>query len=268
MRLFADSGSGSRQCCFFVSETPLVQPAPNTITRFPVNIAVERNTNTNNGLVTQDFIGVSGVSGAGTLPMFTNGRNNTLRDYQVGNDTAAFLYPRFGAQPNDAGGGRREESIPGVEVLLQWTWCPTGQACAADGVAPVLGRAAFGPDVFRVGPDATPVAAAKQGSKLRFSLSERSTASIRIERPRPGRRSKGRCVRPTRKLRNARRCKRWVKVGTLTRGNLPAGKVVVKFTGRIGRKALRRGRYRVVVRATDGAKNRSNIRRAGFRIVR
>lgn len=44
-RLFADSASGSRQCCFFAGESPLVQPAPNTISTFPVDLRVERNTN-------------------------------------------------------------------------------------------------------------------------------------------------------------------------------------------------------------------------------
>ena len=126
LRLFADSGSGSRQCCFFVSETQPVRPAPNSVMNFAVNLPVERNTNPANGLVTQDFIGVSAVSGSGVLPLFGNGSHNTISDYQNGNTTAGFIYPRLGAIPNDSGGGRREEGVPGFEVLMQWTWTPAG----------------------------------------------------------------------------------------------------------------------------------------------
>ena len=126
LRLFADSGSGSRQCCFFVSETQPARPDPDTVTNFAVNLPVERNTNPNNGLVTQDFIGVSAISGTGLLPLFGNGFHNTLTDYQNGNTTAGFIYPRLGAIPNDSGGGRREEGVPGFEVLMRWTWTPPG----------------------------------------------------------------------------------------------------------------------------------------------
>ena len=115
--------SGNRQCCFLAGQTGLVQAAPG-ISSHAVNLPVERNTNTANNLVTQDYIGVSAVSGTGILPIFTNGRNNTLSDYTFGNNTAGFIYPRLGSQPGDGGGGRREEGIPGVEVLLRYTLCP------------------------------------------------------------------------------------------------------------------------------------------------
>jgi hypothetical protein len=42
----------------------------------------------------------------------------------------------------------------------------------------------------------------------------------------------------------------------------------VRFSGRIGRRALRPGRYRLAVRAVDAAGNRSAARSAAFRIVR
>jgi hypothetical protein len=42
----------------------------------------------------------------------------------------------------------------------------------------------------------------------------------------------------------------------------------VKFSGRIGRRALKRGRYRLVLRATDAAGNRSRLRRISFRVVK
>lgn len=127
VRQLAQPGQGSA-CCFFVSETPAVQPQPNGITNFTVNIPVERNVNPDSGVATADYIGVSAVSGTGLLPLHSNGRHNTLRDYTNGQAVAGFFYPRLGSQPNDSGGGRREEGIPGMEVLLRWTWTPPGSA--------------------------------------------------------------------------------------------------------------------------------------------
>ena len=46
------------------------------------------------------------------------------------------------------------------------------------------------------------------------------------------------------------------------------GQNQVKFTGRIGRKALKRGRYRLTIVATDAAGNRSKAKRLRFRIVK
>jgi hypothetical protein len=54
---------------------------------------------------------------------------------------------------------------------------------------------------------------------------------------------------------------------TLVR-NVPAGRVRTKFSGRIGRKALRAGRYRATLVAADGAGLRSTARRITFRVVR
>jgi len=160
-------------------------------------------------------------------------------------------------------------------VLLQTTFCPAGQTCDGGGgggdlTAPaVLGRPAFGPNVFRVGPRATPVVArANRGSKLRFRLSEASTARIKIQKPVPGRRRRGTCVRPTKAPRDAKRCTRWKTVGTLTRKDLPAGAAVVPFSGRIAKRALRPGRYRVAITARDTAGNASKVAVAGFTIVR
>jgi hypothetical protein len=130
LRLFADAASGDRQCCFFVAETGVVQPAPNQVTNFAVNLPVERNTNPQNNLVTQDYVGVSGVTGTGTLPLFTNGNNNVLSGMSNGNPVAGFYYPRFGSLPSDNfnGPGRREEQIPGFVVTMRSTWTPVGQA--------------------------------------------------------------------------------------------------------------------------------------------
>ena len=279
IRLFADPAAGpsNRQCCFFVTETPPIQARPGRSTH-PVSLPVERHTNPATNLLTQDFVAVSAVSGTGGLPMFGNGRHNLNTDYSPGNPTAGFLYPRMGSRPGDGGGGRREEGIPGVEVLLQYTWCPAGQICATGpGGPPAVTSAAFDPTVFRAAIDNTntfnPIAArtarAKRGSTLSFVLSEVANVSIRIERRLgKGRRYKGKCRKPSRKLRKRKRCTRWKKVRTLRGNNRPKGRSTLRFAGRFRGKALKPGRYRAVIVATDSSKMKSKVKTAKFRIVR
>lgn len=127
LRAYASSDVGNPVCCFFVRETQPFRPAPNAVSRFRVNLPVEHNTNRANGLRTQDFIGVSAVSGTGALPLFRNGRDNLLSDVTPGNPYVGFFYPRLGAVPNDSGGGRPPEATPGVEVTINWTWKAGGK---------------------------------------------------------------------------------------------------------------------------------------------
>lgn len=101
-------------------------------------------------------------------------------------------------------------------------------------------------------------------------LSEPATVRISFERAARGRRSKGRCRRATPKLRKAKRCLRYVKIknAVLIRKGLAAGLRKIKFSGRIGRRALKPGRYRAAITATDARGNRSKAARPRFRVVR
>jgi hypothetical protein len=140
-----------------------------------------------------------------------------------------------------------------------------------DTVAPVLAGVSLSRSVFAVGSKGTAVSARarrhKRGTTFRFTLSEPATVKIAIKRATPGRRKGKRCVKPTRKLRKAKRCTRFVAVRTLSRVG-KAGPNKVAFSGRIGTKKLRPGRYRAVLRAKDGAGNASTAKRLTFRIVR
>jgi hypothetical protein len=139
-----------------------------------------------------------------------------------------------------------------------------------DTLAPGLGRLRVEPRRFRVARPAKrkPRASASRTAKIRFRLSESATVRLRIQRPLPGRRAKGRCRKPTRKLRHARRCTRYRTVGTITRRKLPQGANAVAFSGRFGRRALRPGSYRVLADATDPAGNRSRSFTARFTILK
>jgi Ca2+-binding RTX toxin-like protein len=134
LRQLSQPGTGTA-CCFFVTETPPMQPQPNTVTTFQTNLPVERSTDVVRQIVTADFIGLSAASGTGTLPIATTGRNNLFDFTQPGSVNAGAFYPRLGAIPNDSGGGRHEAGIPGFEVLMQWTFTPAGAAPGGAGGA-------------------------------------------------------------------------------------------------------------------------------------
>jgi PKD domain len=138
----------------------------------------------------------------------------------------------------------------------------------ADAVAPSIERSRMLRKRFRVARKATPRVAGRirAGSAFLFSLSEPARVAIAIERALPVRRRRGRCVSPKRARRGGHRCTRYKRAGTLER-TLHAGKTKVGFGGRIGRKALRAGRYRATVRATDPSGNRSARRRLSFRVL-
>lgn len=79
-----------------------------------------------------------------------------------------------------------------------------------------------------------------------------------IPRATTGRRSGKTCVKDTARLRRAKtkRCTRYVTAGTLRRAS-SSGRNTVAFSGRIGKRALTKGAYRVSVTATDAAGNRT-----------
>jgi hypothetical protein len=141
------------------------------------------------------------------------------------------------------------EVIGGAPQPLQ-----VGNPFARDTVNPMISSLSLKRRSFRVAKATTPQAArAKRGTAFRYTLSEPATVTIEIQRKR-------RC-------RSRAACKRYRSVGTLTR-KAALLRNSTRFSGRIGKRALRRGRYRAVVRATDAAGNRSAARKASFKVVR
>jgi hypothetical protein len=133
---------------------------------------------------------------------------------------------------------------------------PAGTA-ATDSTRPRITGFRADPSVFSV----------PRGTRLRYALSEAADVTIAIQRNLPGRRSHGRCVRPSPRLRHAKRCLRHRIVGTLKASAL-TGANRMRFAGRIAKRALRPGSYGAVIRATDAAGNVSGPARLRFRIVR
>lgn len=117
---------------------------------------------------------------------------------------------------------------------------------AADTQAPSIGGFRATPSAFAVARARTPVAArARRGTRLRYTLSE--SARVKLVIRRAGRRGR--------------------RVGTLSRSGAK-GANAIRFSGRIGGRSLRAGRYRATIVATDAAGNRSSPRTIRLRIVR
>jgi len=146
MRQLSTPGFGAvSQCCFFVTETPPLPIAANQTQTFAVDIPVVRNTI--DGFLAVDLVGFS-AAGGGTLPLAVVGPTNAFGLTSPGSVNAGFFYPRMGAIGADSGGGRREDGIPGIEVLMNFTWCPAAAGGAGPGVcggAGGGGGAAVGP---------------------------------------------------------------------------------------------------------------------------
>lgn len=103
---------------------------------------------------------------------------------------------------------------------------------------------------FRLGPARTPIIAAKKrkrapvGTTFRVTLSEPAAFTIRISRVTPGVKKGKKCVKRPKKTKGKKpkKCTLLTTAGTLTRRVGKQGRNDVKFSGRIGSKALARGR--------------------------
>jgi hypothetical protein len=93
---------------------------------------------------------------------------------------------------------------------------------------------------------------APRGTTFSLALDQAATIKVGIERLGSGRRVHRSCRTSNKRLRHRPRCTRYAPVATLTREG-HAGTNKIPFTGRIGAKTLRPGRYRAVFTATDAA---------------
>jgi hypothetical protein len=107
---------------------------------------------------------------------------------------------------------------------------------------------------------------AKVGTTVRYTTSEDSTTTFSIFKSSTGIRKGTRCVKATRGA-TGKRCARLVRQRPRFTHSDQAGTVTLRFTGRLGGKALRPGRY--VLRATGAnSKGAGNEVRAAFKIVK
>jgi len=140
-------------------------------------------------------------------------------------------------------------------------------------IAPVLTALSLRPARFAVTHPATADAAtrrhvrrAAKGTTIHFSLSRSATVAFAVERRVSGHRVRGACVRPTRALRRAKRCRRWAVVFKFSRDGR-AGANAIPFSGRRPSGPLAPRRYRLRAVASADALS-SSPATARFAIVR
>jgi hypothetical protein len=147
-------------------------------------------------------------------------------------------------------------------------------AAPRDRTPPTVSALKLAPATFRIGAGRTAAVASKRshghhhkGTTIEFKLSEPGAVVASFERRTRGVRSGKACVARRPRLHHGHACTRWVKDGSLRRHSEDAGHDTIAFSGRIGRKALALGAYRMTLVATDRAGNRSAAKTAGFTVV-
>jgi DNA-binding beta-propeller fold protein YncE len=143
---------------------------------------------------------------------------------------------------------------------------PSDPTPTADTVAPIISELTLTNRRFRArgqrSGSRVPV-----GTAFRYRLSEAATVRVAIERARPGRRSAGRCAKPTRRLRRRPPCTRFVSAGRALVRAAAAGANVLRFDGRLGGRRLAAGPYRARFTAADASGNRARPSSIRFRIA-
>jgi hypothetical protein len=131
-----------------------------------------------------------------------------------------------------------------------------------DTTAPVLTRLYAAPRVFALGTGRAPA------TLVRYTLSEAAFVRIVVAKPKPGRRlGSAACKPPSRALARARPCTRYKAVTRLGQSG-SEGQNARAFSGRVGRRPLAPGSYRITATAIDAAGNRSQPRSAHLRVRR
>jgi hypothetical protein len=142
---------------------------------------------------------------------------------------------------------------------------PATAAAQEERVAPMVSGFTVSPGVFAVGP----------GTTMRYSLSEDASVYFSIRREQRGLLGRrGLCWPVTRPIGRrlyrrypGRRCVALKSITILTATGV-AGPNALVFSGRIGGRGLRPGRFRVAMNAIDAAGNSSAVRTSRFQVVR
>jgi hypothetical protein len=209
-----------------------------------------------------------GSDGAGNGPI--NGNGTALATFHggihmggsftsAGGDTQAKFAASFGAVP---------VAVPTPTVTPPPPPVPTPTPTPPpDNTPPAVSAYKLSATAFRPLPSGGSVAAVKLGTTVRYRLSEAARVPFVVDVKSRGRKSGKKCVKPKPSNRRKKACVRYVKVGGFTHAGVK-GENQFRFSGRIKRKALKPGNYRLVAVAVDAAGNKSAKRSLPFRIVR
>jgi streptogramin lyase len=174
---------------------------------------------------------------------------------------------RVTATATRASGAYNDASFDNLSLTLEVTPPPSGPGGA---VAAAVGSETLSPTAFAAGPHGPSAVAAKRrfGTRVNYTLNEAANVRFTVVKPQPGARTRGgRCVKPTKANRRARRCTRLVAIrGFFTRpGSTGANKF--RFTGRMAGRRLKPGKYQLVATPSAGGKA-GRAASAAFRIIK
>lgn len=115
---FAILGSGGGLCCTTKQVSPPLQPVPDQVSEFAVNLPAGSGVGDVPGSQYNDILVIAAV-GPGSLPVNDRGAHGFLFGSPANQAQAAFLHPApaLGASNTDVG------IMDGYEVLLQYDWC-------------------------------------------------------------------------------------------------------------------------------------------------
>jgi Ca2+-binding RTX toxin-like protein len=201
---------------------------------------------------------------ANTTPTLTLTSNEAGASFECSVDGAAFAACPASFSPGPLSDGAHSIRARALDALGNPDATPAEVTVVVDVTSPLVSGFSI---ARRFAVKAASAAAVPRGSRFKFELSEAARVQILVERVRPGRRVRGVCRKPTRKNRTRKRCKRYVRAGTLSFPGV-AGPNSRAFSGRFGRRALKPGPYRATLRATDQVGNVSAVKRTTFRIVK
>ena len=193
----------------------------------------------------------------------------TRAGQNTGNDTASDP-TAIGARGGDALPGPGTPSDPGAGGAGSGPG-GGGPGAGADTAAPGFLAARLTNTRFAVDRRGAPepvvaAAAAKKGTAIVYRLSEPARVVFTVERREVGRKVGRQCQRPNRRNRRRKPCVRFVKVGAFADDG-EAGANTKRWSGKLGNRALKTGKYQLSMVAIDDAGNASPIRRRMFAIV-
>ena len=227
------------------------------------------------GAVFARTMATGALSGPPAFGLVDNRPQNSADSPSLSDDGHCLAFSAAGHNAfTGAGGDIRTGYVYVVSGACPKPAPPAGPAPPVAGQAskPAITGASLLRKRFRVGrrPTAKRAAAArraKPGTAFRFDLSARADVTIALHRRAAGRRAGGRCRKPAPRLRKRPACVRLLARGKLVRAGRAEGRHSIAFSGRVGRRALPRGRYRATLRARNAAGASQPVRLA-FRVVR
>lgn len=210
-------------------------------------------------------IGVNRDTGALTVLSSGSGYVNPTGLAIVGG--AGFADSGLSVSPGGGpGGGGPAGGGPGAGAGAGGAGGAPGTGPAVDHKAPVLTAPKLRPTTFRAARRGGSIAVAI-GTTITYKLDEAARVRFTVQKSRPLSRVCKRRLAKQSRHRTGLRCARWISIkGHFSKASV-AGISSLRFTGRLNRRGLRPGTYRLVVRATDHSGNVTKPRRSTFHIV-